>query len=56
VSNKRKISERSANLAVNYLYFIGNYEVGKIIIVVMSNIKVSIILLDCGAISHMFTN
>jgi len=56
VSNVRKISERSANIAVNSLYFIGNHEVGNIMMVVVSNIEVASIFLDHGTISHKFTD
>jgi len=51
-----KISERSANLTMDSLNLINNYEVRKIIMIVVGNIETTSIFLDYGATLHMFTD
>jgi len=46
----------SANLAVDYLQFLGEHEVGKILMVTYDSFPTTGILLNCGATAHMFTN
>ena len=56
VSNERKISRKSGNFAMDSLYLIGNYNIGKIIMAVVGDIETTSILLDCSATSHIFTD
>ena len=46
----------SANLAVDHLQSLGECEVGKMLIATSDSFPTTGILLDCGAIAHMFTN
>ena len=46
----------SANLAVDHLQSLGEYEVGKMLMATGDSFPTTGILLDCGATAHMFTN